>query len=76
MFYGKKEIMFLLECKEAKAYQVIRELSNELLKKGYCRPPHGKIQKVFFCENYMLDVRECDESYNNYINQNNLVASK
>lgn len=66
MFYGKNEIKFFLRCKDGKAYQVIRELAEGLVKKGYARPPHGKIQKKIFCEKFLLNMEECDKAYQQY----------
>lgn len=66
MFYGKDEVKFFLQCKDSKAYQVIRELADGLVKKGYSRPPHGKIQKKVFCEKFMLNMEECDRAYQQY----------
>lgn len=66
MFYGKEEVKFFLQCKDSKAYQVIRELADGLVKKGYSRPPHGKIQKKLFCEKFILDMEDCDKAYQQY----------
>lgn len=66
MFYGKDEVKFILRCKDTKAYNVIRELAEELVAKGYSRPPHGKIQKTVFCERFLLDMDICDKEYEKY----------
>lgn len=63
MFYGKEEVKFFLGCKDTKAYSVIREMANDLVEKGYCRPPHGKIQKSVFCEKFLLDMELCDREF-------------
>ncbi len=73
MWYTAQDVMILLEVKQTKAYAIIKELGNELVKtkipgtdRYYARPPAGKIQKSFFCEKFMLNRTECD----------NLIAKK
>ena len=68
MFYRVKDIMAILGIAQTKAYDIIRDLGNDLAKtkipsseKTYCKPPAGRIQKAYFCERYKLDVNECDQ---------------
>lgn len=71
MFYGKEEIKFFLNCEDTKAYQVIREMANDLVKAGYSRPPHGKIQKKVFCEKFLLDIDTCEKKYQQFMKKKN-----
>ncbi len=68
MWYTAKDVMLLLDIGESTAYKVMAKLSNEITKKkvpgtdhNFAKPPRGKIQKIYFCEKYMLDRKECDE---------------
>jgi len=69
MFYGVEDVMFLIEVRETKAYEIIRELREELAntkipgtQRTYYKPPAGKIQKRYFCERFNLDPEECDRA--------------
>lgn len=48
-FYTAKEVMEMLGVKSCKAYKIIKELNEELHKKGYLTIA-GKIPKAFFDE--------------------------
>ena len=68
MWYTATDVMTLLSVKQAKAYQVIKTLADEIVNtkipgkdRCYARPPAGRIQKSYFCEKYMLDVDDCDK---------------
>lgn len=68
MWYTAADVMILLGVGQSKAYEVIRDLGNEIAKtkipgkdRCYARPPAGKIQKAYFCEKFMLDRSECDK---------------
>lgn len=72
MWYNAEDVMILLDVAQSKAYQVIRNLSDEIAKtkipgteRCYARPPAGRIQKEYFCEKYMFNVSECDNILNN-----------
>lgn len=72
MWYSVDDVMVLLDVAQSKAYQVIRELGNEIAKtkipgkdRCYARPPAGKIQKSYFCEKFMFDQAECDKVLEN-----------
>lgn len=52
-YYGVKDVMVRLGCKETKAQAVIRQLNDELEEKGYKRWPKGKISKVYFDQQYL-----------------------
>lgn len=67
MWYTVDDVMILLGVGQSKAYQVIRDLGDEIAKTKipgkdccYARPPAGRIQKSYFCEKFMLDRFECD----------------
>lgn len=62
------DVMILLEVKQCKAYEVIKELREQIAKtkipgtdRCYSLPPEGKIRKSYFCEAFMLNEAECDE---------------
>lgn len=56
-YYTKDDVMELLGCKEAKAYQVIRQLNGELKKMGKI-VISGKINKKYFDEkNNCIEIR-------------------
>lgn len=68
MWYTAGDVMLLLNIGESTAYKVMSNLGKEISKKKipgkdicYAKPPRGKIQKSYFCEKYMLDMKECDE---------------
>lgn len=67
MWYNGKDVMLLLNVGESTAYKKIAAMRNEIANekipgtnRKYAKPPSGKIQKMYFCEKYMLDVAECD----------------
>lgn len=60
MFYGSEELQIILGVSRSKAYEIIRDLVAELESVGKLSPKQGKIQKVFFCEKFMLSREECD----------------
>ena len=60
MFYGVEEVIAILGVRRTKAYEIIRELREDLKSKGYIEPPAGRIQKRYFCERFSLDIAECE----------------
>lgn len=67
MWYTAKDVMTLLEVGESTAYKIMTKLGSEITKQKvpgtdhyFAKPPRGKIQKIYFCEKYMLDKTECD----------------
>lgn len=56
-YCGVEEVMEFLGCKENKAYCIIRELRNELERKGKLTPayPPGKIPRKYFYERCMIE---------------------
>lgn len=60
MWYKCTDIMTLLDVSESKAYQIIRNLGDELKNKGFMKPPAGRIQKTYFCERFNLSLDECE----------------
>lgn len=56
-FFGAKEVMEYLGCKQNKAYGVIRALRKELFDAGKLTPalPPGKIPKKYFLERCMIE---------------------
>lgn len=48
-FYDKNDIMLILGIKEAKAYQIIRNLNKELEAKGFI-VVQGRVSKKYFDE--------------------------
>lgn len=68
MWYTATDVMTLLSVKQAKAYQVIKTLADEIANTKipgkdccYARPPAGRIQKSYFCEKFMFEQAECDK---------------
>lgn len=57
--YGAKEIMTLLGVSRSKAYDIIRELRDQLEQDGKMSPISGKVQARWFCERTNLDLAEC-----------------
>ena len=57
-YCGAEDVMNYLGCKENKAYELIRQLREELIKSGKLTPayPQGKIPRKYF-----LDRRIGDE---------------
>jgi hypothetical protein len=67
MFYYVEDIMQILGIAHTKAYEIIRNLADDLAKTKvpgkeitYCKPPAGRIQKAYFCERFALNVSDCD----------------
>lgn len=56
-YCGAKEVMNYLGCKENKAYELIRELRDELIAAGKLTPayPQGKVPKKYFFERCMIE---------------------
>ena len=59
-FIEVDEVMEYLGCKENKAYEVIRGLSNELIDAGKLYPglPLGKVPRKYFFERCMIEEQE------------------
>ena len=53
-YIGVKEVM---DCKENKAYELIRQLRDELVKAGKLTPayPIGKVPRKYFFERCMIE---------------------
>lgn len=53
-YIGAKEVMEYLDCKENKAYELIRQLRDELVKAGKLTPayPIGKVPRKYFFERW------------------------
>lgn len=60
MWFTSQDVQVLFGVAPTKAYQIIKELAENLVKEGFSRPPHGKIQKQYLCEKYKLDKIECE----------------
>ncbi len=56
-FIGAEEVMGYLGCKQNKAYEIIRDLKQELVEAGRLTPayPRGKIPKKYFMERCMIE---------------------
>ena len=56
-YIGAKEVMEYLDCKENKAYELIRQLLDELVKAGKLTPayPIGKVPRKYFFERCMIE---------------------
>lgn len=56
-FVTCKEVMEYLGCKQNKAYELIRELRDELIKSGKLTPsyPQGKVPRKYFFERCMIE---------------------
>lgn len=53
-YIGAQEVMEYLDCKENKAYELIRQLRDELVKAGKLTPayPIGKVPRKYFFERF------------------------
>ena len=60
-YIGAKEVMEYLDCKENKAYELIRQLRDELVKAGKLTPayPIGKVPRKYFFERCMIEECIC-----------------
>jgi len=56
-YCGVEEVMEYLGCKENKAYELIRQLRDELIKAGKLTPayPQGKVPRKYFLERCMIE---------------------
>lgn len=56
-YIGAQEVMKYLDCKENKAYELIRQLRDELVKAGKLTPayPIGKVPRKYFFERCMIE---------------------
>lgn len=56
-YCGVDDVMEYLGCKENKAYELIRQLRDELIKAGKLTPayPQGKIPRKYFFERCMIE---------------------
>ena len=54
------EAMKYLDCKQSKAYELIRSLRNELIESGRLTPeyPSGKVPRKYFFERCMIEEQE------------------
>lgn len=60
IYYTAQDVQEILGIKPAKAYAIIKELREELVKKGYANYPQGKVPKKYFNERYYMseEVKE------------------
>lgn len=56
-FYTVKDVMRILQVKEAKAYKIIRNLNEELEQRGYIVVA-GKVSKKYFDEKVYINESE------------------
>ena len=56
-FYTVKDVMRILQVKEAKTYKVIRKLNEELEQRGYI-VVSGKVSKRYFDEKVYINEDE------------------
>lgn len=58
-YIGAQEVMEYLDCKENKAYELIRQLRDELVKAGKLTPayPIGKVPRKYFFERYIITIQ-------------------
>lgn len=56
-YCGAEDVMNYLGCKENKAYDLIRQLREELIEAGKLTPayPIGKVPRKYFLERCMID---------------------
>ena len=56
-YCGAREVMEYLDCKENKAYELIRKLREELIDAGRLTPeyPKGKVPRRYFLERCMIE---------------------
>lgn len=56
-YCGATEVMEYLGCKENKAYELIRQLREELITDGKLTPayPQGKVPRKYFFERCMIE---------------------
>ena len=56
-YCGVTEVMEYLDCKENKAYELIRKLREELIEAGKLTPayPKGKVPRKYFMERCMIE---------------------
>lgn len=47
IFYTHQDLMDLLNVSRTKAYEIIRQLNEELRKDGYIVPKPGQVQKAY-----------------------------
>lgn len=59
-YLGAEDVMTILDCKENKAYELIRALRKELVDAGKLTPayPIGKVPKKYFYERCMIEEFE------------------
>ena len=62
-YIGAQEVMECLDCKENKAYELIRQLRDELVKAGKLTPayPIGKVPRKYFFERCMIEEYEVQD---------------
>lgn len=55
------DVAFILGCCKATAYEIIRQLKEEMKVQGYFVNPNAKIPLKYFCERYGLDCEATAE---------------
>ena len=53
-FLYVQDVMYLLNVKSTKAYQIIRQLNKEIEAKGYFKPIAGRVSEKYFRERFYL----------------------
>lgn len=59
MMYGNSEVSTILRVSRTTAYQLIRDLQEEMTGKGYVPSKSGTISAKYLWERYHLTEKEC-----------------
>lgn len=52
-YYTVQDVMKILGCKQTKAQEIIRNLNDEMVERGYMRYPKGKVSRKYFNERFI-----------------------
>ncbi len=61
VYYGCKEVMQITGVSRARAYQILKQLREEIETKGYIMPRPGMVQAKYFCSRLRLSLADCNE---------------
>lgn len=64
VFIGQQEICEIVGCSKSRAYKYIRQMNEELEKKGYLTFP-GRVPRRYFMERFALADKEENENAKN-----------
>ena len=65
LFYNAKDIQIITGVSRSKSYDIVRQLTKDIIQAGKMTPKAGSIQREYFCERFSLKLKDCDRELQN-----------